>query len=453
METLEPVHALALAAAKTQWRDLAADVQRQALDLIGDTLAVIAVGTLHPHHKQLASVFSSDGPCTRLDGQQPADPLVAAYVNGAATTVWQLQDGHRMAKGHPASHLVPALLAVAEETGASGAAFLSAFVAGYEVGARIGLAMGGLNPLIHDAGTWSTIGAAAGAAHLLSKGDPHVIARAINGCASITPMFDNETVTQGAAIHHSNIGIGAQTAIIAAKAAQAELSILNDALPRYFSARASADFNMDAVANGIDPIGGWRHFEVQNAYFKVHPTCAHLHGVNDAVQSLLETHTFAPADIAQVDVSLYQAAMRYDVHAPTCDLSMRFSARASAACGLHFGGLTFETFSFDALSNSAVRALMERIHIRHDPALDSDYPAGRPSHVRISLRGGETLEKGVTYPLGDCTNPMTPAQKREKALGLLTRRYGERSSDILAALDESRDATSLAQLCEMLRGS
>lgn len=50
-----------------------------------------------------------------------------------------------MARGHPASHVVPATLAMAEAQGASGDEWLSAFVAGYECAARVGIALGGLH--------------------------------------------------------------------------------------------------------------------------------------------------------------------------------------------------------------------------------------------------------------------------------------------------------------------
>jgi hypothetical protein len=41
----------------------------------------------------------------------------------------QLQDGHRLARGHPASHVVPAVLALAEERDLDGRAVLSAVLA------------------------------------------------------------------------------------------------------------------------------------------------------------------------------------------------------------------------------------------------------------------------------------------------------------------------------------
>ena len=81
-----------------------------------------------------------------------------------------------MARGHPASHIVPTLLALAQSDGRDLEAVMGALVAGYEVGARVGMALGGFNPHLHDAGSWACVGAAAGAAHLLSEGDADAVA-------------------------------------------------------------------------------------------------------------------------------------------------------------------------------------------------------------------------------------------------------------------------------------
>lgn len=451
MKAQDPVALLASAAAMTRWTQLPQAVQSQAIDLVCDTLAVIAAGTTHHSHQRIAAIMHSKGLCTRLDTAQPADLLNAAFINAAATTVWQLQDGHRMAKGHPASHLVPALWALAEASGAGGEAFLSAFVAGYETGARIGLALGGLQPLIHDVGTWSSIGTAAGAAHLLSNGNADVIQRAINACASLVPTFDNETVTQGASVHHLAIGIAAQNAVIAAQSAVARLTTLPDTLGRYFAPRVGVNFDLAQLKNGISSDARWSKFELLNAYFKVHPTCAHLHGLNDAVDWILSEHKPNAADIEGVRIDLYQAALRYDVDIPTCDLSMRFSARATAAFALINMGLNWQTFTFEQVETPAVQSMMQRIHVHHDTALNSFYPEGRPATVTVQMRDGQTFKKRVIKPLGDCTNPMSRAQKRAKAQSLFKARYGQYAAEIMCQVERLESDAALGILSGLLR--
>ena len=447
--TTNHIEALAAAAANTRWPDLPKQVQDQCVDLILDTVAVMAAGTTHPSHLPFAASSVSQGDCTRFDGSEGCSAQTAAYVNGAATTVWQLQDGHRMAKGHPASHLCPALIAVAEERGATGIQVLSAFVAGYEIGARIGLAMRGIHPALHDAGTWSSIGAAAAVAHLASDGDRACIQRAIACSASTAAMFDNETVTQGATSHHLYIGLAAQQAVAVGTAAANGLTGLSDALQRYFGPRAGRDFDETRLSDGIDQTNRWDRYEVLNAYFKVHPTCAHLHGVNDAILWLMGHEPIQPEDIEHVQIATYQAALVYDVDTPTCDLSLRFSAAATTAVALVFRKLDIDSLSFETFSSADVQEVFGKITTVHDPALDQFYPEGRPARVKITCKDGRIMEKEVVHPLGDCTNPLDRRGRHEKAINLLGRRYpgkGEAIAQHVLNLDTHRSFSSFGEL-------
>ena len=62
----------------------------------------------------------------------------AAIVNGAASHALDFDDVNLAMPGHPSVAILPALLAMAEERGSSGAEVLTAFVAGYELQCRIG---------------------------------------------------------------------------------------------------------------------------------------------------------------------------------------------------------------------------------------------------------------------------------------------------------------------------
>ena len=75
----------------------------------------------------------------RMPGLRVAD---AALVNGTSAHAFELDDYHN-AKLHPGAVVVPAAVAMAEKTGADGAALVTAIVAGYEVMIRTSLA---LNP-------------------------------------------------------------------------------------------------------------------------------------------------------------------------------------------------------------------------------------------------------------------------------------------------------------------
>ena len=73
---------------------------------------------------------------------QSAQIADAAFATGTATHALDYDDTTDPLHGHPSAPLVPALLALAEARGSSGAALIDAFVIGFEVEANLGSALG-----------------------------------------------------------------------------------------------------------------------------------------------------------------------------------------------------------------------------------------------------------------------------------------------------------------------
>ena len=97
------------------------------------------------------------------------DMASAALVNGITSHTFDFDDTHLKTIIHPAGPVASAVLALAEQRGASGRALIDALVLGIDVACRIGNAM---YPDHYDRGwhiTGSTgmLGAAAGCARLL----------------------------------------------------------------------------------------------------------------------------------------------------------------------------------------------------------------------------------------------------------------------------------------------
>ena len=439
---------LAEAASSTRWPDLPAAVSARALDLLADTLGVIAGGSVHPTMQALrAQLQAPAGPATLIGERRGATTREAVLLNAATTTVLQRQDGYAHAKGHPASQLVPVLLALAEHNHTPAAAMLAAMVAGYEVSARVGVALGGVPHWLHDNGNWATLGTAAGAAHLLSGGDARVIAVAIDGAASLALSFDRFTTAAGATLHHLYPAAATTHALTIAQGAAAGLTALPGSLERFYGPRLGVGFDAEKLSDGISN-GAWSRFEILNGYFKLHPSCAHLHGVNDALAALLAEHGVGEADVASVDVATFGEALEIDSDSPGNDLAARFSARATVAAAIRHGRLDDEGL----MDLESLAPLMEKITVRHDPELDRHTPAGRPGAVTLTLRNGRTLRRQVIYPRGTAQVMATAQERRGKALALLARLYGEVTADrIYQAVMALPDDGELAPLTAALR--
>ena len=97
-------------------------------------------------------------------GSAPA----AAFANGVASHILELDDIHKGSTVHAAAAIIPAALAVAEREHADGRAFLAAVTIGYEAAFRIGEAVNPSSLLFLPSDRYvATFGAAAAAGSLL----------------------------------------------------------------------------------------------------------------------------------------------------------------------------------------------------------------------------------------------------------------------------------------------
>src|SRR5499433_632997 len=181
-----------------------------------DTLGAIVAGSAEPENvalAKLAAARTSQGTATLIGRRAKADPFWAALTNAAAGVALEVDEGNRLGGGHPAIHVVPGALAVAEERGLDGRRLLESIVAGYEVCSRIGGATT-VRPNVHSHGTWGAIGTAVAVARL---GDTtaSTIREVINLAASMSPANTWTPALDGATIRNLYPGRSAWNGLLA----------------------------------------------------------------------------------------------------------------------------------------------------------------------------------------------------------------------------------------------
>lgn len=168
------------------------DAYRAILDWLGSALA----GALEPPARMARSVVAglgaSDEATMFAAGRSSA--AGAAFANGVASHILELDDIHKTSTVHAAAAVIPAALAVAEREHATGRDVLLAVTLGYEAALRVGEAV---NPshyrFWHPTGTAATFGAAAAAGSLLRLDDRQMLdalgsaGRRRPDCGSSTP--------------------------------------------------------------------------------------------------------------------------------------------------------------------------------------------------------------------------------------------------------------------------
>src|SRR5690554_1179882 len=169
------LEALAEFIASLTFSALPADVVQRAQEVARDTVGVIIGGMAEPEVGTLArhAASTAPGPVTILGHGGRTTLAWAMLVHGTAGTSLEMDEGHAFARGHAAIHALPPALALAEAEDVSGAQALTAFVAGYEVAARAGIATR-LRPEVHPFGAWGVLGAAAVSAWFKGFSPPRI---------------------------------------------------------------------------------------------------------------------------------------------------------------------------------------------------------------------------------------------------------------------------------------
>src|SRR5579884_512407 len=188
------IEELAAFLAATRWEDIPALVQRQTRLVMLDTIGVILAGSERPEVRQLRERLAAgagSGATVFARGWPSQDPRTAALLNGIAGRAIELCEGLRLVSGQAALQILPGALAVGEHAGRSGRELLAAFVAGYDIAAR--LAHGFTpRPLAHQNGQVSLLAAAAAGARLRGLDAAGVsLAMRIATTMILTPSYTN----------------------------------------------------------------------------------------------------------------------------------------------------------------------------------------------------------------------------------------------------------------------
>ena len=415
-------------------------VRWRVAEIVRDTIGVSVAGSAEAFLAALRPALALGGPATVWGTHARAEPATAAFLNAAAGPATQLDDGVREVGGHPAIHIVPAVLAVAEQRGAAGAAVIEAVAAGYDVAVRVGSALGSLRPGLHSHGNWPVIGAAVGVARLLGA-DADQQEAAIEAAATLALQAPVLTALEGTTVHYYYTGLGAELGVRIGIGATAGMTASTGVLAGHFAAQTSGALDATRLDEARE-----RHW-VLDGYIKLDPVCAHLITAVEASRAL-RARIPSDARVAAVRVRTYAAAAALDDPAPATVLAGKFSIPYVVASTLT--GRDPQAISSPGLDDAAVRELAGRVEVVADAAMSAAHPAERRAQVEASLADGTCLVERVDLPLGDAARPAGPDALAAKFLGLtvpvLGAQRAERLDAGLAALADCPDVRPLIAL-------
>ena len=396
-----------------QFEDLPSDTVQHTKAVVADSLAVIAAGAQEDEVKALTArlvVPGVPGASTLLGAGLRTQPLNAGLINGTAGTFLEMDEGNRFTRGHPGIHIVPAALAVAEEINTSGRDFLRALVLGYEIAARIGMAAK-IRPSMHPHGTWGTVGAAVAVAMLMGYGEP-ALKQIINVSSSLCLATSRHTAREGGTVRNVYVGVSGYMGILAHELIQSGFTGEADGLQTIFGSVISETFNPDEMTKDLGS-----RFQIMRNYFKRHSCCRYNHGALDALGDIIAKRPGArlePDEVVKVEVKTYSLAARLDNQNPRNSLAAKFSIPFAMATFIFHGSSSVDSFKAQAVNNSSIKALAQRVTVSEAPEFTAMLPNHRPFNVRITLTDGTVLEGESLVNKGDPENPYSSEELKEK---------------------------------------
>jgi 2-methylcitrate dehydratase PrpD len=145
-----------------------------------DTYAVAIAGGGHDIRASVDTVLErmgSNGPATDWVTGRRLRPDDAAFSNGVSGHVLDFDDVTSPLRGHPSIAMVPALVALSEEVGATGEQFAQAFEIGFEVICKLAKAAIESHYVMgwHSTSTMGMIGASVACASLLGLDEDRIV--------------------------------------------------------------------------------------------------------------------------------------------------------------------------------------------------------------------------------------------------------------------------------------
>ncbi len=372
--------------AAIRYEDLPPDVIELARQTVLDWLGVTLAGSREDLARMLRDEAAEQGgrPAATIIGAAiKTGTQQAALVNGATSHALDYDDAHFLATVHCGATVVPGLLALAEERGASGRDFVAALAAGFEAIGATAAFVGDKHYRLgfHSTGTVGSFGAAAACANLLRL-DGAATATAFGiaaaQAAGIRSMF-------GTMSKPLQAGKAAQNGLIAAALAARGFTSNDRALETElgFAATHSPDF--DPARLIAPPPKGWY---LRYNIFKFHAACFLTHAPIECALDLRDRQGVAADGIASLRLRIRTDAKDVcGIEAPRSGLEAKFSLRhciASVFAGLDTAAL--ETFRDDRVADPALARWRDKIAIDYL----ADMPRGR-AEIAITTKDGRRL--------------------------------------------------------------
>lgn len=352
--------------------------------------------------------LDSDRSCSVWGTSERLSAPHAALVNGTQVQGFELDDVHRAGVLHVGAVVLPALLSIAEmRRNLSGEEFLTAAVAGYEIGPRVGLCMGPehIGQGWHSGATVGVFSAAAGAARGLRLDAGRTVhALGIGGTQAAGLM----AAQYGAMVKRMHAGRSSQSGLYGALFAERGFTGIENVLESEYGgfcttfSRSVDRFKLAELTAGFGEV-----WQTMGVALKFYSCVGSNHTTLDAIRDMQATRPFGAADVEKILVHGSQVTMDHVGwdYQPLGLTSAQLNLPFCVATYLLEGDCFVDQFKDDVVTNPARIALSKQVQVRHDDEITARGAKFRHMvRVEVQLKNGERLEATKEAPRGSEQN-------------------------------------------------
>ena len=408
-----------------------------------DWLGVALAGSHHESVSILLDVLGRETiPESKVIGRDlRIDFLNSALVNAYMAHVLDYDDTHLYSFVHPSAPVWSPIMALLNRIPMSGMEALLAFVLGFEVETRIGMAM---KPYMlqrgwHMTGMVGGIGASAAIGKLLNLNVEQQM-HAFGITATYASGLGEVLGSMSKALHPGKAAQSGLFAALLAKKGFTGPANVFDA-PRGF-------FNVHVGLTGFDEIvlsGLGETFEINRDSFKPYPSGVVTHPSIEAMIAIRNEHRVDPEEIDQIQLEVHPMAL--DVtgkRAPRTGLEGKFSVYHCVAAACIDGTCGLDQLTDEKVQNRQITDLRGKI-----VAIRNDSFSNAEAKVTVSLKDGRRIEKHIPHASGTDHNPLSDKQLQTKYEQNARLVLGEKNIAKLSELIWNLDASG--NIGEMLK--
>ena len=443
-------------ASRTRLADISAEAiaatKRHILDCTGVALAA----TVEPAGRIVLDITREQGgiPKASVLGTDVRTSVVAAaWANGALAHLLDFDD---TGFSHPTACILPAVLAMAEETGATGAAVVTAVCVGLEVFERMSSAGRQHEHVVrargfHPTSLYGCSAAAAGAGSIVGL-NPAQMGVALGLAAANAGGLTQHFGTWGKGIHAGNAARAGVTAVLLArKDYVADAEGLEGDYGFYSAFHGDGNYDLGKIEPGLGT-----HWSIVDPGLTVkrYPCCGGNLRALDSAEGLLREHDIRIEDVERLTVDVHPDLL--DIvrfHKPTQGFRGKFSIDYVLAAMLLDGRVDLDSFSDEYCNAPRMRAALDKVQVNAHPEWPHDAASRRRSPVTITMKDGRTFTKFVEKVRGSPGNPMTRDELVGKYRACASRVLrGEGLERSVAALESLETLPAVGDLVGTLRG-